>query len=949
MAAGGKDRRRVVRALRRAVLPAALISALIATPALAATGAVSGTVTGPVGQPLSGAAVTVTTSGGAQAWFGSTEADGTYTVGSLPSGAYTVTFAAPGYLTQYYSGAASAATATPVSVTDGATTAHVDARLAQSGSIAGTVTDADGAPLAGIDVTVSDAAGDEASTRTAADGTYSVGSLSAGSYAVKFAPDPAVAGFDPGGGNYLPQYYDARPSPQTADPVTVTGGATTSGIDAHLQAGGQISGQVLDGTGAPVNGVLVIVYASRGEQVASWYTDADGRYSIGQLQSGSYAVGFQSALAGYPPNDLPQFYPGRVTLAGAGAVVVTAGQDVSGIGAHVSAGGEVTGTVTDPGGHAVAGADVSVGGSAGGGDVQTGTDGTYTVVGLASGSYTAEFRPPLTTPFGGPAANFLSSYFGGAGPQDATPLAVTAGTTTSGVNGTLPYGGELTGTVTDSASKPVANVGVSAYDADGGAVYYASTGSDGTYTVAGLPSGSYRLQFSAAGHAPAFSGGANSLALAAASVVAAGAVTSGVDVQLQPGATISGTVTGPGGVGLGGISVSAFDAAGAQRATAVTAPDGRYSLTDLAAGSFRVSFRGESSGLDELDYAPQFFPGQTGLAAATAVAVAAGATVGGIDAQLSAGGSISGTVTDGSGLPPIDMFQVNVIDPDGSLVADALVEPDGTYTVGALATGTYRLLFEPMLEYGGYQSQYLGGATLAAASGVSVTAGATTANVDMQVSRAPGSIAGTVTDAAGRPLNAAVTVDDASSGAVAASADTAPDGTYAVSGLAPGFYRVGFSAGSYSGFYGGASTSAPAGAVLVVAGATAAGIDLTAPFSVTTTTTTTSSPNTTNTTTTTATPSPSTTTTTAPSASGTTSSATTTAALPQVSTTSTRSGVAAAHAVVKAKPLTEAQKRVRALAACAKLKKSRQPRCVAAAEKRYPLKKGTSRRRSARR
>ena len=52
------------------------------------------------------------------------------------------------------------------------------------------------------------------------------------------------------------------------------------------------------------------------------------------------------------------------------------------------------------------------------------------------------------------------------------------------------------------------------------------------------------------------------------------------------------------------------------------------------------------------------------------------------------------------------------------------------------------------------------------------------------------------------------------------------------------------------------------------------------------------------------------------------------------------SGVAGTKKVVPAtKPLTEAQKRARAIKACSKLKKSKRAKCVAAAKKRYPLTK----------
>jgi hypothetical protein len=95
-----------------------------------------------------------------------------------------------------------------------------------TGSISGTVIDEGSAPIEGVCVTAFTLAGDFAgATTTAADGTYSVGGLGTGSLAVLF---------DACAGGYVNEWYDNQTSFEDADPVPVTDGVDTPGVDATL-------------------------------------------------------------------------------------------------------------------------------------------------------------------------------------------------------------------------------------------------------------------------------------------------------------------------------------------------------------------------------------------------------------------------------------------------------------------------------------------------------------------------------------------------------------------------------------------------------------------------------------------------------------------------------------------------------------------------------------------
>ena len=94
-------------------------------------------------------------------------------------------------------------------------------------------------------------------------------------------------------------------------------------------------------------------------------------------------------------------------------------------------------------------------------------------------------------------------------------------------------------------------------------------------------------------------------------------------------------------------------------AVASTASDGTYAVAGLAAGTYNVCFEGNyaTGGSSTTGYVEQCYRGVTwdgyssGPIGATGVTVAAGAIASNIDASLSSGGVVTGTVTDTSSNP----------------------------------------------------------------------------------------------------------------------------------------------------------------------------------------------------------------------------------------------------------------------------------------------------------
>jgi hypothetical protein len=289
----------------------------------AAVGTITGKVTNTAGAPIAGASVS---SGGNGAITGS---DGGYTL-QVPGGTSTVTAALAGYQSASES----------VTVTAGQSTqaATLQIQPINPGNVSGTVVDGNGQPLSGAIVS---AAG--LTTSTAADGSYALNNLPAGSTTIK----ASLTGFQSG-----------------STTVTVVAATTTAAPAITLVSGsGSITGSVKTTAGAAIAG------ASVGFGGGTATTDANGNYTlngvpVGTVQLVASASGFQSVTQ-------------SVTVSGGSTS--TANFTL----AAAPAGGTVTGKITNASsGAIVTGVTVSWSG----GSTTSNTSGIYTLTNVTAGT-----------------------------------------------------------------------------------------------------------------------------------------------------------------------------------------------------------------------------------------------------------------------------------------------------------------------------------------------------------------------------------------------------------------------------------------------------------------------------------------------------------------------------------------------------------------------------------
>lgn len=661
------------------------------------------------------------------------ETDGSYTMDGLATGTYYARAQTPAHVDELYDGVAcpfscDPTTGTPITVTAGSETAGVDFELQAGGTIRGTVTDATtAAPLADVTVTLYDGAGAQlTSYRNGSDGTYWIGGLPTGTYY-------AVAWSS----THLDELYDDVACPLGCDPtsgtaISVTVGLETTGISFALELGGSFAGTVTDGsTASPVTDARVHLYDGSGDWITTEWVGGDGTYRFGGLPSGSYY-----ALASSPSHsdelydDIP--CPPGCDVTGGTAISVTVPAETTGIDFVLEQGGSLGGTVTDAGTAApLAGVTVWIYDS--GGDpvqwVSTAGDGSYSASALPTGTYYAHTV----------SSGHLDELYDdidclvGCDPTTGTPISVTAGSETTGVDFALEPGGSISGTVSDaSANDTLEGVELFVYDSSYQSHWNTESAGDGTFWLGGLPSGTYYVKARSSTHLGELYDGIAcpfqcDLSTGTAISVTAGSETANIDFLLEPGGTISGTVTDQASTApLDGVELLVHDGSGIERRTVTTSGDGTYAVGGLPTGTYFV----RASIPTHVDELYDDHPCGAGCDAkkGTGIPVVEGSETMGVSFVLTPAGVIAGSVAEAGSGTPLTGVPVTAYDASGRPVATGLSAGNGSYLVGGLASGDVYLVAGPTDSHAAQLFDRLpcgcnvfAGSTIPAVAGTTVT------------------------------------------------------------------------------------------------------------------------------------------------------------------------------------------------------------------------------------
>lgn len=363
-----------------------------------------------------------------------------------------------------------------------------------------------------------------------------------------------------------------------------------------------------------------------------------------------------------------------------------------------------------------------------------------------------------------------------------------------------PGGGVISGTVSDNVSgTPVGGATVLLCTSATHCEDATRSDANGHYAFAAVIPGTYDVVAHSTVHVAQFYDRADCPcppATITPVTVVSGFETTGVDFSLRRGGTISGTVTRAStGAPVSGIQVFIRTADGFVVNSPLTDSQGNYHSTALMTDDYYVATWAANSGtalVDQVYRARNCDPVACDWASGDPVHVTMPDDTSGIDFSLHGYGTISGTIRDVSGLAPVSGLFVEFTR-TGSTLVSATVTSDGSgaYISPLLAPGSYYVVARgrngyhtmayPDVVCNSYPCE------LSSASAVSVTIDSATRNIDFSLTHDDARLYGTISDAAGTPLqNLSVYVRDTNGFSITAPGTTDASGHFSFFGLTSG-------------------------------------------------------------------------------------------------------------------------------------------------------------------
>jgi formylglycine-generating enzyme required for sulfatase activity len=588
--------------------------------------------------------------------------------------------------------------------------------------INGKVTNQDGSPLSGVQVTAhqydldSDSSYPLAWASTDASGNYALEGLDPGTYRIRFngwADEPPLSDF-------APQYFNNAPSLALAQNVVLT--SSVNNIDAALAEASRITGKITsESDGTPIQNILVLAHRLMGNGEWDWSSwvnftssKSDGSYAL-NLPEGTYIVSFHDYNNKYY---VTEFYDNQKKSDNAQPIILQANSTVSHINASLAEGSYIEGVVrADGNATPLQGISVSVheyneedGWWNWVGGAETDQSGAYSIGGLGAGTYRVEFRDSN-------GVYAFEAYNDAANVELGDDVEVADSSKVTGINASLAKASSISGKVTglDGIELSTVELDLERLGDDGQWHWHADTETDedGDYELSGLKPGVYRIEFEDESGEYAVEYYNNAVEFDLATNINLGNEQHlTIDASMLLGSRITGKVTGPDGSPLADVWVEAFRLNSKGKwewyeDTEANA-DGTYQIGGLPNGTYRVGF------IDDDNFYSVQFNGSTGstmyFESAKQFVINSPQTIFEVNGKFNErAATIAGNVRDANG-EPLSGVRIEAYRKDNNdiwrlvLFGDMKAGDNGSFPTYILPAGIYRFKFEKE----GYITNYYG-------------------------------------------------------------------------------------------------------------------------------------------------------------------------------------------------------------------------------------------------
>ena len=578
---------------------------------------------------------------------------------------------------------------------------------------------------------------------TAGDGTYTFSNLLEGTYEVRVDDTTLPAGAQ--------QTYDLD-GLGTPHSATVDLGPDDNRTDVDFGYRGtasvgdrvwnDISGDGIQDVGeAGINGVTVELLDAGNNVVATTVTSVDGNYTFGGLFGGAYSVRVAAGTlpAGYAPtfdfdgNATPHIATFSLNV-GDNRTDIDFGYRAA---ANASVGDRVwhdlnNNSIQDVGEPGINGVTVELLDSANSVVATTVTagDGNYTFNNLAAGDYSVRVVSATVPP------GYVQTYdldglgtphiasFSLAINQNRTDVDFGYRAPTDASVGDRVWRDDNGDGIQDVGEPGLNGVTVELLDSSNNVVATTVTAGDGTYTFDNLAAGDYSVRVVSgtlpAGYTPTFDFDGVGTPHVATFTLATSEDRTDIDFGYEPPANASvgdrvwkddngDGVQDPGESGINGVTVQLLDSGNNVVATTVTAGDGNYTFSNLAAGTYSVRV---VIGTLPAGYTQTYDLDGVGTAhiATFPLAISQNRTDVDFGYRAPANSSVGDRVwndADGDGVqdagePGLNGVTVQLLDDDDNVIATTVTAGNGIYSFNNLAAGTYRVRVVNGTLPGGY-------------------------------------------------------------------------------------------------------------------------------------------------------------------------------------------------------------------------------------------------------